>query len=201
MGPDRARRIARLSRIDARLMYGPIRDPPATPWALRDPVGTRRASGGPLAAPSDPASQEPPRFGRPAAPIGAADATCCTCATLAQQHLRNACRGRMRCRTSLAWTGDVCAVSYLCLRWDDRSGRTGLSSHTCGMTAVIPQVSWADLGPTWADLGSTWAAGPVPEARKWPRHARGWILKDLATILDPLRAIFVDLGPDRLSAT
>ena len=45
---------------------------------------------------------------------------------------------------------------YLCLRWDDRSGRTGLSSHTCGMMAVIPQVSWADsgqLGPTWGQPG------------------------------------------------
>ena len=67
--------------------------------------------------------------------------------------------------------------AYLCVRWDDRSGRTGLSSHTCGMTAVIPQVSWGDSGPTWAALGSTWAAGPVPEARKWPRHARGSILR------------------------
>ena len=45
------------------------------------------------------------------------------------------------------------------------------------MTAVIPQVSWADSGPTRADLGSTWAAGPVPEARKWPRHAQGSILR------------------------
>ena len=42
-GPDRARRIARLSRIGARLMYGPIRDPTASPRAL--PTGPRRAHG------------------------------------------------------------------------------------------------------------------------------------------------------------
>ena len=53
-GPDRARRIARLSRIGARLMYGPIRDPTASPRALRDPVGTQRTPSGPPAAPSDP---------------------------------------------------------------------------------------------------------------------------------------------------
>ena len=58
-GPDGARRIARLSRIGARLMYGPIllvRDPTASPRALQGPVGTRRAPGGPLAALSDPVS-------------------------------------------------------------------------------------------------------------------------------------------------
>ena len=51
-------------------MYGPIRDPTASPWALWGPVGTRRAPGGPLAAPTDPVSKEPLQFGRPAAPIG-----------------------------------------------------------------------------------------------------------------------------------
>ena len=62
-GPgDRARRVARLSRIGAQSMYGPIRDPPAAPRALRGPVGTRRAPGGPPAAPSDPVLQAPPRF-------------------------------------------------------------------------------------------------------------------------------------------
>ena len=55
MIPDGARRIARLSRIGARLMYGPIRDPTASPRALQRPVGTRWAPGGPPAAPSDPA--------------------------------------------------------------------------------------------------------------------------------------------------
>ena len=53
--PDGTRRIARLSRLEVRLMYGPIRDPTASPRALRGPVGTRRAPGGPPAAPSDPA--------------------------------------------------------------------------------------------------------------------------------------------------
>ena len=40
MGPHRARRIARLSRIGARLMYGPIRDPTASPRALRASSGS-----------------------------------------------------------------------------------------------------------------------------------------------------------------
>ena len=55
-GPDGARRIARLSCIGVRLMFGPIRDPPASPRALRSPVETQQASGGPPAAPSDPVS-------------------------------------------------------------------------------------------------------------------------------------------------
>ena len=55
-GPDKARRVARLSRIGARLMYRPIRDLLASPRALRVPVGTRRAPDGPPAAPSDPIS-------------------------------------------------------------------------------------------------------------------------------------------------
>ena len=37
--PAGARQVARLSRIGARLMYGPIRDPPTSPRALRGPVG------------------------------------------------------------------------------------------------------------------------------------------------------------------
>ena len=35
-GPDGARRIARLSHIGARLMYGPIRDPLASPRSARN---------------------------------------------------------------------------------------------------------------------------------------------------------------------
>ena len=67
------------------------------------------------------------------------------------------------------------------------------------MMAVIPQVSWADSGPTRADLGSTWAAGPVPKARKWPRHARGSILRTWRPFWTHFRTIFADLGPDGLS--
>ena len=33
-------------RIGARLMHGPIRDPPASPRALRGPIGTQRTAGG-----------------------------------------------------------------------------------------------------------------------------------------------------------
>ena len=45
-GPDMARRIARLSRIGARLMYGPPGHAMAAPRALRRPVGTQRTPGG-----------------------------------------------------------------------------------------------------------------------------------------------------------
>ena len=45
------------------------------------------------------------------------------------------------------------------------------------------------------------ATGPAPEAWERPCDSFGWVdSQDLATILDPFRAMFVDLGPDRLSA-
>ena len=40
-GPDGARRIERLSRIGARLIYGAIWDPIASPQALRGPIRSR----------------------------------------------------------------------------------------------------------------------------------------------------------------
>ena len=46
MGPDKARRVARLSRIDARLMYGPYGVPTGPPGACRDPTGPRRTASG-----------------------------------------------------------------------------------------------------------------------------------------------------------
>ena len=54
MGPDRARRIARLSHIGARLMYGPPGHATASPRALWGLVGTQWTPSGPPAAPSDP---------------------------------------------------------------------------------------------------------------------------------------------------
>ena len=64
-GPDGARRIARLSRISVRLMYGPIWDPTASPRALWSPFGTQRPPGGPPAAPSDPLHRSLPGLGGP----------------------------------------------------------------------------------------------------------------------------------------
>ena len=58
-----------------------------------------------------------------------------------------------RCPVCLGQT--LCLWAYLCLRWDDRSSRTGLSSHTCGMMAIIPQVPWADSRPTWGYFSPT----------------------------------------------
>ena len=40
-----------------------------------------------------------------------------------------------------------------------------------------------------------------PRGEKMAGRSPGTDSHDLATILDPFRAIFVDLGPDRLSAT
>ena len=44
-GPDGARRIARLVRIGARLMYGPPGHATASPWALQGPSGPTAARG------------------------------------------------------------------------------------------------------------------------------------------------------------
>ena len=100
-----------------------------------------------------------------------------------------------------------------CLRQDDRSGRTGRSSHTCGMTAVIPQVTWAGLGPAlgrlWADL---WPTFGRLVANLWLTFGR--LLADfwltLGRLWDPvwgalwagLGSLLADFGPslDRLWA-
>ena len=42
--------------------------------------------------------------------------------------------------------------------------------------------------------------GTGPRGEKMAGRSLGTDSQDLATILDPFRAIFVDLGPDRLSA-
>ena len=43
--------------------------------------------------------------------------------------------------------------------------------------------------------------GTGPKREEMAGRSSGTDSQDLATILDPFRAIFVDLGPDRLSAT
>ena len=53
------------------------------------------------------------------------------------------------------------------------------------------------LGSILADLGR----GTGPRGEEMAGRFTGTDSQDLATILDPFRAIFVDLGPDRLSAT
>ena len=52
------------------------------------------------------------------------------------------------------------------------------------------------LGYILAVLGR----GTAPRGEKMAAGSRGTDSRDLATILDPFRAIFADLGPDRLSA-
>ena len=53
------------------------------------------------------------------------------------------------------------------------------------------------LGYILAVLGR----GTGPRGEKMAAACPGVDSQDLATILDPFRAIFADLGPDRLSAT
>ena len=53
------------------------------------------------------------------------------------------------------------------------------------------------LGYILADLGR----GTGPRGEKMAAAFTGTDSEVLATILDPFRAIFVDLGPDRLSET
>ena len=53
------------------------------------------------------------------------------------------------------------------------------------------------LGYILAVLGR----GTGPRGEKMAAACPGTDSQDLATILDPFRAIFADLGPDRLSAT
>ena len=53
------------------------------------------------------------------------------------------------------------------------------------------------LGYILAVLGR----GTGPKGEKMAGGSRGTDSQDLATTLDPFRAIFVDLGPDPLSAT
>ena len=53
------------------------------------------------------------------------------------------------------------------------------------------------LGYILADLGR----GTGPRGEKMAAACPGVDSQDLATILDPFRAIFADLGPDRLSET
>ena len=45
------------------------------------------------------------------------------------------------------------------------------------------------------------ARGTGPKREEMAGRSPGTDSQDLATILDPFRAIFVDLGPDRLSGT
>ena len=53
------------------------------------------------------------------------------------------------------------------------------------------------LGSILAVLGR----GTGPKGEEMAGRSSGTDSQDLATILDPFRGIFVDLGPDRLSAT
>ena len=79
------RRVARLSRIGARLMFGHPGHATASPRAIRvipglrrAPMAVRRPAGGPVRL----IFIGGPRLGRPAAPIGAAKATCLCSHTL-----------------------------------------------------------------------------------------------------------------------
>ena len=63
-------------------------------------------------------------------------------------------------------------------------------------TGVLDRLG-ANLGRLGVDLGRRTS----PRGEKMAAACPGVDSRDLATILDPFREIFVDLGPDRLSAT
>ena len=56
------------------------------------------------------------------------------------------------------------------------------------------------FGRNWP-LAAPPGPGTGPRGEEMAGRSLGTDSQDLATILDPFRAIFVDLGPDRLSAT
>ena len=63
--------------------------------------------------------------------------------------------------------------------------------------AAARMADFAVSGHFWGVLGR----GTGPKGEKMAAACPGVDSQDLATILDPFRAIFADLGPDRLSAT
>ena len=63
------------------------------------------------------------------------------------------------------------------------------------------QVSGEESNPRAAARMEVLGRGTGPRGEKMAAACPGVDSQDLATILDPFRAIFVDLGPDRLSAT
>ena len=70
--------------------------------------------------------------------------------------------------------------------WDDRRHPTGVVGR---------------LGANSGRLGVDLGRGTGPRGEKMAAACPGVDSQDLATILDPFRAIFGDLGPDGPSAT
>ena len=64
-GPDGCREIARLSHCGARLMYGPIRDPRASPWASGGSSGPERPPADPQRHHRTPLNRRLPGLGGP----------------------------------------------------------------------------------------------------------------------------------------
>ena len=85
--------------------------------------------------------------------------------------------------TKAAVHGNISRLLSMFLKNDTSSGRRG---------RLI-----GSLGYILADLGR----GTGPRGEKMAVACPGVDSQDLATILDPFRTIFANLGPDRLSAT
>ena len=78
------------------------------------------------------------------------------------------------------------------------------NAHSLRMLALNGITSSGRRGRLIGSLGYMLAVlghGTGPKGEEMAAACPGVDSQDLATILDPFRAIFVDLGPDRLSAT
>ena len=69
------------------------------------------------------------------------------------------------------------------------------------LNVVTGRGCWGRLIGSLGYICSVLGHGTGPRGQKMAAACPGVDSQDLATILDPFRAIFVDLGPDRLSAT
>ena len=72
-----------------------------------------------------------------------------------------------------------------------------LTSEESNPRAAAGTVSFGRNWPLAASPGP----GTSPRGEEMAGRSSGTDSQDLATILDPFQVIFVDLGPDRLSAT
>ena len=70
-----------------------------------------------------------------------------------------------------------------------------------GQVHITSSGRWGRLIGSLGYILAVLGRGTGPRGEKMAGACLGTDSQDLATILDPFRVIFVDLGPDRLSAT
>ena len=86
---------------------------------------------------------------------------------------------------------------------DEQFGRTSLQVRTLKSSGLRQTRRGLDRGldAVWTAVWTRFGRGTNPRGEEMAAACLGTDSQVLATILDPFRAIFVDLGPDRLSAT